>query len=273
MLQVERDYNRFKRAVLFSIAAHIMLFILLLLSPQFPKPSRKGMIHYVNVISFPGGGGGGRGSSAGGTLAEEKIEETPVPQRESLRDLTTPQTVQQEAPSTFRYPVEKPEREEKAKPEKKTAIQKPSETPSKNTRTGSEGKDEASGSGTGSGVRIGIGPGYGSGGGFGSEYSSQIGLSSFPFTYYLQIIQARISNNWFKSQVTTGITADFHTTIFFKIYKDGQISNLEIEETSTIKSLDLSALRAIQSSVPFPPLPKEYEGEYLGIHIIFEHSK
>jgi len=32
-------------------------------------------------------------------------------------------------------------------------------------------------------------------------------------------------------------------------------------------------LRAIQTSAPFPPLPREYKDEYLGIHLIFEHSK
>jgi TonB family protein len=229
------------------------------------------MIHYVNVVSFPGGGGGG-GSPGGKTQpGEEKLAETAVPERETLRDLTTPQKLQQESPTTLRHPVEKPKRERRPPSEKKAVIQKtqtpPESSSSKKTGTAATG----SGNGSGTGVRLGIGSGPG--GGFGSEFSSQIGLSNFPYTYYLQTIHGKISSNWYTSQVSPGITGDFHTTVYFKIYRNGEISTLEIKERSGIRSLDLSALRAIQSSVPFPPLPNDYDGEYLGIHLIFEHNK
>ncbi|MGD9345010.1 MAG: TonB C-terminal domain-containing protein, partial [Candidatus Aminicenantes bacterium] len=66
---------------------------------------------------------------------------------------------------------------------------------------------------------------------------------------------------------------DFRTVVYFKIFRNGEISPLEIRESSRIRSLDLSARRAIQSSAPFPPLPRDYEGDFLGIHLIFEHNK
>ncbi len=222
------------------------------------------MIHYVNVISFPGGGGG---SSGGGPRAEEKLAETAVPQRETLRDLTTPQKLQQESPSSLRHPVEKPKREKKPPSEKKTVIQKTQKPPDSSSPKSSDGANSEAGSG----VRIGIGSG--GGGGFGSEFSSQIGLSNFPYTYYLQTIHGKISGNWYTSQISPGVTGDFHTTVYFKIFRNGEISTLEIKERSGIRSLDLSARRAIQSSAPFPPLPNDYEGDFLGIHLIFEHNK
>jgi len=215
------------------------------------------MIHYVELISFPGGGGGG----------EEKIAETTLPERDTLRDLTTPQKLQQETPPTLRHPVEKPEKETRTKKEKKTVIQKQST----GTREAEAGPAKGNGTGPGSGIRL--GGGLGAGSDTGSAYSSQIGLSNFPFTYYLQIIIDRVSNNWFTSLVDPGISGSFQATVHFKIYKNGQISELKIEESSKIKSLDLSALRAIQTSAPFPPLPGAYEDEYLGIYLIFEHSK
>lgn len=267
---IDRDYSAFKKALILSLAFHLTLFLLILLSPHFPKSSRKGMIHYVNVITLPQGGGGGLPGGGGG---EEKSVETVLPERETLRDLTTPQNLEQERSPTLRHPVEKPKKEIKPKENKKTVIQKQESTVKKDSQDQEESGKGGKGRGAGSGLRIGVGSGTGGGSGFQSPYSSQIGLSSFPFTYYLQIIIDRVSSNWFTSLVDPGIRGNFQATVYFKIYKDGQISNLEIEESSGIRSLDLSALRAIQSSAPFPPLPKEYKDEFLGIHLIFEHSK
>ncbi len=164
---------------------------------------------------------------------------------------------------TLRHPVEKPEKETRKKEEKKAVIQKQST----GTKEAEAGSVKGKGTDPGSGIRL------GSGSDTGSAFSSQIGLSNFPFTYYLQIIIDRVSNNWFTSLVDPGISGSFQATVHFKIYKNGQISELKIEESSGIKSLDLSALRAIQTSAPFPPLPGAYEDEYLGIYLIFEHSK
>lgn len=247
----------FRSAVILSLIAHLALFLLMLASPSLPKSSKKEMIHYVNLVSLPGGGGGGGQS-------EVSEAETPLEKRETLRDLTTPQKFQEQPTSTFRHPVDEPKKEGKPKTEKKAVIRQPQRGDS------SKGKSkEGSGPGTGAGLRIGLGKGAG----FGSGYSSQIGLSSFPFTYYLQIIMDRVSANWFTSLVDPGVSGTFQTTVYFKIYRNGQISSVEVEESSGIRSLDLSAVRAVHSSSPFPPLPKEYEEEYLGIHLIFEHSK
>ena len=254
-----QEDRAFKKAVILSVSAHLTLFILMLISPYLPKPARKGMVHYVNIISL-GGGGGGRG--LGDQTAQ--MVETAVPQRETLRDLTTPQSLQQEKPPSLTYPVEKPKRGRKPKAEKKTSIQKSQPPPTK--KAPSEG-------GASSGVRIGIGSGTGGGVGFSSEYSSQIGLSTFPFTYYLQTIHSRISSNWYTSQIKTGITGSLHTTVLFKIFRNGNISEPEIVESSQHRTMDLSAIRAVRSAAPFPPLPNEYEEEYLIVRLIFEHNR
>ncbi|MGD8534311.1 MAG: energy transducer TonB [Candidatus Aminicenantes bacterium] len=278
MTAIARSNAAFKRAVFISFTAHLAIFLLAVISPRLPKPPRKGMIHYVNVVSFPGGGG-----PAGGGGGEENIAETPLPKRETLRDLTTQQKVQQEPDTTFRHPVDKPKKETKPKTEKKVSIQKPQpvtkKTPPDASAKESSDKAPGKGPGTGSGVRIGGGgsgtggSGSGSGAGSGSAFSSQIGLSNFPFTYYLQNIINRVSGNWFTSLVDPGITGSFQVTVHFRIQKNGQVSDLKVQETSGIRSLDMSALRAIQSSTPFPPLPRAYEEDYLGIYLIFEHSK
>jgi len=266
MIALARSSAAFKKAVILSFTVHLAFFLFILLSPHLQQSSRGEMIHYVELMSFPGGGGGG-GSSGQGGGGEEKIAETTLPERDTLRDLTTPQKLQQEPTPALRHPVEKPEKETRTKNEKKAVIQKQSA----GAREAEAGSGKGKGTGPGSGVRL--GGGLGSGPETGSAYSSQIGLSNFPFTYYLQIIIDRVSNNWFTSLVDPGITGNFQSTVHFRIYKNGQISEPKIEESSGIKSLDLSALRAVQTSAPFPPLPTAYEDEYLGIYLIFEHSK
>jgi TonB family protein len=282
MTALDRSQVAFKRAVFLSLTFHVAIFLLAALSPRLPKPGRNEMIHYVSIVSFPGGGGApGSGGPAGGG---EKIAETPLPKRETLRDLTIPEKIQQEAASPFRHPVEKPEKEAQPKSEKKASIEKAKPVMKKaaSTPTSEEASEKGSGegSGTGSGVRIGGGSGSGTGGSGtgsgsdpGSAFSSQIGLSNFPFTYYLQNLINRVSGNWFTSLVDPGITGSFQTIVYFRIHKTGQVSDLKIMDSSGIRSLDMSALRAIQNSAPFPPLPRAYEDEYLGINLIFEHSK
>ena len=60
--------------------------------------------------------------------------------------------------------------------------------------------------------------------------------------------------------------------IAFKVYRDGRISHPFIEETSGLPFLDETALRAVLSSAPFPPLPTGFKEEYLGVHFGFEYN-
>jgi TonB family protein len=269
MTALGKDLPAFKMAVIFSVTVHVALFLLILFSPHLPATSNKEMIHYVNVITFAGEGGGGPGGGG------EKVVETPLPKRQTLKDLTTLSKLMQEPASSLRHPVAKPKKEAKPKPEKAASIQKEQKAAEAAEATAAEegtGSAAGTGGGSGSGIRIGGGGGAGTEPGFSSAFSSQIGLSNFPFTYYLQIIIDKVSSNWFTSLIDAGISGKFHATVYFKINRDGKISDIKIQESSGIESLDMSALRAVQSS-SFPPLPRDYEGEFLAIFLIFEHSK
>jgi TonB family protein len=278
MVTYIKQYPLFKKFVYVSISIHIILFLLLIFSPQFPSLGRKKMIHYVSLHSLGGGGGGGRPSGGGPsakmqsavTETKEELAETPTEAGKTLRDLTTPQKLEQQVPSSFRHPVDKPKREKAPPTQKKATIQKrdsSAKKPSSDTESDSER------SGSGSGISLGVGTGSGGGVGFGSEFSSQIGLSNFPFTYYLENMIGRISSNWLQTQVSSGMSDQLFTVVRFKIYRDGKISVVDIEQGCGIRTLDLAAVRAIQSSAPFAPLPDGYDEESLIIHLRFEHVK
>jgi TonB family protein len=202
---------------------------------------------------------------------KEELAETPVEAGQTLRDLSTPQKLEQQTLSSFRHPVDKPKREKPSPSQKKAVIQKQDHSakkPSENAKSSSE-----EGAGSGSGISLGVGTDSGGGAGFGSEFYSQIGLSNFPYNYYLDNMIGRISSNWLKAQISSGMSDELFTVVRFKIYRDGKISVVEIEESCGIRALNMAAVRAIQSSSPFAPLPDGYEEESLIIHLRFEHIK
>lgn len=95
-------------------------------------------------------------------------------------------------------------------------------------------------------------------------------VNDFPFLYYLNIIQKNVSANWnFEYEGTV----HQKVVVFFKIDKNGKVYDSKVEKSSGISFLDQSALRAVLLSSPFPSLPEEYNGTFLGIHFGFEFKK
>jgi len=274
------DDRAFKRAMFFSAAVHSVLLALIVVNPSLPKPRNSAPVYYINFGGMPGGG-------RGGVTTAPPAEETSIAPTEvkpqTLRDLTTLQKVQMEPPSSsLRFPVDKPNREPKPAPAKKTEISKVD--PSAKAAAAKTAADKAAADkaaagaasrGAGAGLSIGGGkPGFGEGTGSGlGGLSDQIGQSDFPFNWYLQAIRDKISSNWFQSLVDPGVSGTFQVAVYFRIFKDGSISPVDIKESSGLKTLDQSAVRAIMRSANFPPLPDGYDESYLGIILIFEHSK
>jgi TonB family protein len=274
------DDRAFKRAMIFSAAVHSVLLVLIIVNPRLPSPRKNAPVYYINFGGSPGGGSGGGGR--GGITAAPPAEETAVAPTEvkpqTLRDLTTLPKVQVEPPSSsLRYPVDKPKREAKPAPPKKTEISKVDPAAKAAAAKAPPGKaNTAAGTqGAGAGLSIGGGkPGFGEGTGSGlGGLADQIGNSDFPYTWYTTTVRDKISSNWFESLVDPGVSGTFNVAVYFRIYKDGSISSVDIRESSGIKTLDQSAVRAIMRSANFPPLPDGYNEPYLGIILIFEHSK
>ncbi len=89
----------------------------------------------------------------------------------------------------------------------------------------------------------------------------------FPFSYYLAAIERKVSANWFSavSEGASGITC----VVYFRLRRDGSVDDAKIETSSGNAYFDRAALRAVKSSSPFPPLPRAFPDQYLGIHFTF----
>ncbi|HEK85051.1 MAG TPA: TonB C-terminal domain-containing protein [Candidatus Aminicenantes bacterium] len=266
----------FKRALVLSVFLHVIIFAAIGFSNYFIAPTKKAPLNYVsvNLVGFPGGGGGGGGSGLpAGTSGGEKSAQPAAGQKETMKQLTVPQKAAPEASTSLRHPVEKLAKSKEKTPPKKLAIPPPGPGSEKPAPAGSTtgGGGSGIGGGGGSGLRIGVGEGPG--GGFGGGYGDSLGTASFPYAYYLQIIIDRVSSNWFTAINNLDLSGEYQSIVYFRIQKNGQISDLKIEQSSGLPALDLSARRAVELAAPFPPLPRDFENDYLVIHLIFERSK
>ncbi len=224
--------------------------------------------------SWAAAGGDGTGGGPGGAAVVAKTETLPAPKKPALRDLTVPAKAQPKTESALSHPIDKPKTSKKTS-EKTTAITKPEPSaPAASRRRPRPGDRRPAGRRSGFGLRFGTGGGTGgTGGGTGTGTGDPFGVGNFPFQFYLQMISDKITANWFQSLVDPGVGGLLQTQVYFRIYKNGTISDVRVEVSSGVESFDLSARRAIQSSTPFAPLPNEYDGQYLGITLVFEHAK
>ncbi|MBD3232949.1 MAG: TonB family protein [candidate division Zixibacteria bacterium] len=105
---------------------------------------------------------------------------------------------------------------------------------------------------------------------FGSEFGGiQIDGANFQSSYYINLIFSKIRSRWRNPVRSEGI---LETTVYFNVDRSGRISNADIESPSGVGSFDQSALRAILASDPLPPLPQEFSGDNIGIHLKFEYT-
>jgi periplasmic protein TonB len=89
----------------------------------------------------------------------------------------------------------------------------------------------------------------------------------FPYSLYIGAMQRKIGPNWFRPPSAATGTA---VVVYFRILRDGRVTDARIETSSGNPTFDRLALSAVQSSNPFNPLPYGYEGTYLGIRLTFK---
>ncbi|MCU0290217.1 MAG: TonB C-terminal domain-containing protein [Acidobacteria bacterium] len=285
---------KFSFAVIISIIFHFSLFALAFYWPQVQKSN--GPIYYVDLMQIPGGGGGNRGGSSGSdSLNNPQNTHGQLTGPAGIKDLVVKKE-KQEPNSSLYYPDKDKKNKDKSPKQKKEqpsliTVVKKDKNDSKSkpgktqlittqrkgtgevktgistglrfgTGSGSGGSGGPGGSG-GSGTGSGGGAGNGTGTGYGDGIGPGSGPGFFPYAYYIEKLKNNISSCWYSSLVSPGLKGKFTAIVYFKILRNGQISELELEKESGNKSLDLSSKRAISEAAPFPPLPSDFPGQYL----------
>jgi protein TonB len=102
----------------------------------------------------------------------------------------------------------------------------------------------------------------GGGGDFGTRYA-----------WYVRVVQQKVSENWLKYEVDPGISDARRVYVTFEITRDGRPTNVQIEQSSGVPSLDQSAARALQRIDTFGPLPSDYSGNKVSVEFWFDYKR
>lgn len=97
----------------------------------------------------------------------------------------------------------------------------------------------------------------------------RLDVKDFPFSYYLSLLQSRIQANWEPPFSSSRRSLFKKVIIYFKIQRNGKLTNLALESKSGDPRFDQAALRAVTLASPLPPLPFDFPEPALGVHFEF----
>lgn len=102
----------------------------------------------------------------------------------------------------------------------------------------------------------------GGNGDFGSRYA-----------WYVRTVREKVSENWLKYEIDPSISNARRVYVTFDINRSGRPENIQIEQSSGIPSLDISAVRALQRIDTFGPLPSDYGGSRVSVEFWFDYRR
>jgi hypothetical protein len=106
----------------------------------------------------------------------------------------------------------------------------------------------------------------------GADAKGSISLSTYEWDYasYILHMKKKLKSNIFPPAIFTymgGISGE--TTLFFRVWPDGSMSDLTVIEFNGHKTLMETSVTAVEKSSPFRPLPENFPEEYLELRWTF----
>lgn len=241
-----------------SLALHGFLFASILIGPVF--------------LEKKGENWGGSTSGGGGAMSATLVSTIPLPSQPDATNVLANESkgVSQSQPKEEeKEPDAIPiaDKTVKTKPTKQPATptkEKPREVAKvDNTVPFGQGGPVSGPYGTfsASGAKGGFGFTGGSGD-FGSRYA-----------WYVDQVRRKVSENWLKYEIDPSVSTARRVYIYFEITKGGSPSNIRIEQSSGVPSLDQSAVRALQRIDTFGPLPNDYAGNRVSVEFWFDYKR
>ena len=251
------EHERWGRALSWSAGFHLFVVVALLVSATF-----------ITRRTGETWGAGGGGEAIGATLVSSvplavnqgqnvvANESKGITQSQPKIEEKEPDAIDIQGKNTKVKPKKKQITESKAKPQ-------PAPEPEENQVAFGEGGPVSGpyGAFSAGGAKGGFGI-TGGGGDFGTRYG-----------WYVRVIQQKVSENWLKYEVDPRITEAQRVYVTFDVMRDGHPSNVRIEQSSGVPSLDQSATRAIQRIDTFGPLPGDYAGNKVSVEFWFDYKR
>ena len=107
----------------------------------------------------------------------------------------------------------------------------------------------------------------------GLSFSGGTGDFGSRFGWYVDGVRRKVSDNWMKYEVDPRVDAARRVYIYFEIDRSGSPTNIRVEQSSGVPSLDESAMRALQRIDTFGPLPPDYQGRYVAVEFWFDYKR
>jgi TonB family protein len=105
--------------------------------------------------------------------------------------------------------------------------------------------------------------GTGGGGGAGAAYTTDV--QNFCCPEYLITMSQLVQKNWNPNQAQSG-----SVVVKFTILRDGRITAVEVEQPGP-QFLNLASERAVAATRQLPPLPAQFTGDHLTVHLVFQY--
>ena len=88
------------------------------------------------------------------------------------------------------------------------------------------------------------------------------------FGPYMRELQRRIKMNWDPPKGNESK----RVVLLFKIAKDGRLLSCRVNKSSGLPSADQAALKAVELTAPFRPLPADFKGQSIDIQFTFDYN-
>jgi len=227
-----------KRDIFLSIFLHMIIITAVLLSAPFES---KGSFNFDEVIKIK-------------AVSIPDLSPTPS-------SITTPVTIPEmlaEAPVNI--PIESPSSIKKPKVIKQRKKRPPKKVKKRNHSTSSQRVNTNNSSKK---IEVGataVGTPFG---------GATIDNASFNYPYWFVQAFNKIQSNWHN---TVAIDGSVVCVVYFQVIRSGRLIEVRVEQSSGIPAFDKTCVAAIERSAPFPPLPKDFLDEIIGITLPFKYE-
>jgi TonB family protein len=226
--------------LVWSVAGHLAIAAAIWLAPARSPNDTPRLVMTVNLGGAPGPRSGGLTQQGG-----RRVEPTPEPPKAAPRTPPPPPPSRSVAALPAKAAPARPTRTEPAR----TAPSVPEPPRDGNTRVETGARGQGFGLATGGNGQRGI----------------EVETPNFCCPGYLEVVRVAIERAWVRAP---GIGV---TTLRFRILRNGTIEGVSVFESSSNRTIDDAALRALALTRTLPELPREFPDGSLALRMRFEN--
>lgn len=93
------------------------------------------------------------------------------------------------------------------------------------------------------------------------------------FGWYVDAIKRKVAQNWYSQLADPRASMGRSAVVTFTVHRDGSVSNVHVEQSSGVSSLDTSGVQAVLRTDSVGPLPDGYAGSSVSVAYTFTYDE